>query len=119
MAETKSLAEMVADNIADQLDSQKAADDQMRVHQEKTRAEIEDAQSMLLRRLTDRSAQQKQAAMPAPVQEIVAVLVQQPRFIEPTRQFLTELVRRVNAAVDGAIVGMGTVDSNTTSTVKP
>jgi len=114
VAETKTVAELVADNWDDQIDQQNAADAQSRAHQETTRAEIEDARAALLRRLTDRTAQKQQVVLPVPVQEIITVLLQQPRFVEPMRQHLTELVRRVNAAVDSAIGTMNACAADTT-----
>lgn len=114
----EALNEIFANAVADQLDQQKAYDAEANKQQQAAQVEINSAREALLRKLTERNQTQ---VFPKEVQDIAAVLVSQPRLIQPTQQFLQHLVTRINEAVDREISEMlgKAANGNSSSTAPP
>lgn len=90
--------EMIAKAIADQVEQQNAAEEETRAQQVEASNQIADVRTALLKQLTQ--GKDPKVEIPVNIQQVVQILMSQPRFVEPTLQFLQQLVNRVNTAVD-------------------
>lgn len=89
-----------ADFFADELNKQDATDKQSQAMFSDNAAQLKDMQSSMIAELM---SSRKKPPLPQPVQEIVAVLVGQPRLVPAVQQFLMKTVADLNNAIDSVL----------------
>lgn len=91
-------AAKLGEELASQMDEQRAAEASTRKAMEDAQNQFAEAREALMAGFIGK---REQPQIPQPIQEIVALLQQQPRLIEPTQRFLATAVARINTAVNG------------------
>jgi hypothetical protein len=90
--------DMVAQALADQVNQQNVSEEETRAQHVEAQTQIADVRNSLLKKLIQ--GQSPKVEIPVSIQQIVQILMAQPRFVDPTMLFLQNLVSRVNTAVD-------------------